>query len=168
MHVSKLSTEEVHSRLRELPTWALHDGKLHREYKFGGFAEAFGFMSTCALLAQKQDHHPEWFNAFDRVVVDLTTDDAGGISALDFALAAEMERAAHTDGSSTEPARLEGEGSYAGTRAYDEGVARSIASGKTDALAQAAREAVDGPEGPSLRAAERVGKAGKPRSAGGR
>ena len=43
-------------------------------------------MSTCAVVAQKHDHHPEWFNAFDRVVVDLTTDDAGGVSALDFAL----------------------------------------------------------------------------------
>jgi 4a-hydroxytetrahydrobiopterin dehydratase len=94
MKVSKLSEEEVKAQLHELPGWALRDGKLHREYKFGGFAEAFGFMSTCALVAQKQDHHPEWSNVFDRVVVDLTTDDAGGISALDFALAAEMEKAA--------------------------------------------------------------------------
>jgi 4a-hydroxytetrahydrobiopterin dehydratase len=51
-------------------------------------------MTTCALVAQKQDHHPEWFNVFNRVVVDLTTHDAGGISALDFALATEMEKAA--------------------------------------------------------------------------
>jgi 4a-hydroxytetrahydrobiopterin dehydratase len=94
MTVNKLSQEEVKARLRDLPGWALREGKLHREYKFGGFAEAFGFMSTCALVAQKQDHHPEWFNVFDRVVVDLTTDDAGGISALDFALAVEMEKAA--------------------------------------------------------------------------
>jgi 4a-hydroxytetrahydrobiopterin dehydratase len=50
-------------------------------------------MSTCALVAQKLDHHPEWSNVFDRVVVDLTTRDAGGISALHFALAAEMEKA---------------------------------------------------------------------------
>ena len=147
----------------------LQDGKLHREYKFDGFAEAFAFMSTCAAIAQKQDHHPEWFNAFDRVVVDLTTDDAGGVSALDFALAAEMEKAAHAGGMAKESAEttgeataLEGEGSYTGTRAYDAGVARSIASGKTDALAQAARQALDGPEAASLREAERVGKAGKP------
>jgi 4a-hydroxytetrahydrobiopterin dehydratase len=84
----------VKTRLHDLPGWALREGKLHREYKFGGFAEAFGFMSTCALVEQKQDHHPEWFNVFNRVVVDLTTDDAGGISALDFALALEMEKAA--------------------------------------------------------------------------
>jgi 4a-hydroxytetrahydrobiopterin dehydratase len=94
MKVSKLSDEEVKAQLHELPGWMLCDGKLHREYKFGGFAEAFGFMSTCALVAQKQDHHPEWSNVFDRVVVDLTTDDAGGVSALDFALAIEMEKAA--------------------------------------------------------------------------
>jgi 4a-hydroxytetrahydrobiopterin dehydratase len=95
MKVLKLSDEEVKARLHTLPRWTLSNGKLHREYKFGGFAQAFGFMSTCALVAQKQDHHPEWFNVFDRVVVDLTTDDAGGVSALDFALAAEMEKAAH-------------------------------------------------------------------------
>jgi 4a-hydroxytetrahydrobiopterin dehydratase len=94
MKVSKLSDKEVTTQLQELPRWTLDAGKLHREYKFGGFAEAFGFMSTCALLAQKQDHHPEWSNVFDRVVVDLTTDDAGGISALDFALATAMEKAA--------------------------------------------------------------------------
>jgi 4a-hydroxytetrahydrobiopterin dehydratase len=66
----------------------------HREYEFGDFSEAFGFMARCALVAQKQDHHPEWSNVFNRVVVDLTTDDAGGISALDFALAKAMEKAA--------------------------------------------------------------------------
>jgi 4a-hydroxytetrahydrobiopterin dehydratase len=101
MKVHRLSHEEVETRLRDIPGWALRDGKLHREYKFGGFAEAFGFMSTCALVAQKQDHHPEWLNVFDRVVVDLTTDDAGGISALDFALAIEMEKAASPSGGRT-------------------------------------------------------------------
>jgi 4a-hydroxytetrahydrobiopterin dehydratase len=94
MNVPRLSDAEVKVRLHELPDWALTNGKLHREYKFRGFAEAIGFMSTCAVVAQKQDHHPEWFNVFNRVVVNLTTDDAGGISALDFALAAEMEKAA--------------------------------------------------------------------------
>jgi 4a-hydroxytetrahydrobiopterin dehydratase len=80
--------EDVRARLHKPPGWALEDGKLHRDSKFGGFAEAFGFMSTCALVAQKLEHHREWFNVFDRVVVDLTMHDADGISALDFALAA--------------------------------------------------------------------------------
>jgi len=103
MKVTKLSDKEVQTQLHELRGWALRDGKLHREYKFGGFAEAFGFMATCALVAQKQDHHPEWSNVFDRVVVDLTTDDAGGISTLDFALAAEMEKAAGSVRGGTTP-----------------------------------------------------------------
>jgi 4a-hydroxytetrahydrobiopterin dehydratase len=94
MKIAKLSDKDVTARLHELPGWTLAAGKLHREYKFGGFAEAFGFMSTCALVAQKKDHHPEWSNVFDRVVVDLATHDAGGITALDFALATEMEAAA--------------------------------------------------------------------------
>jgi 4a-hydroxytetrahydrobiopterin dehydratase len=93
MKVPKLTDCEVKVGLRGLPGWVLKNEKLHREYKFGDFSEAFGFMVTCALVAQKQDHHPEWFNVFDRVVVDLTTHDAGGISTLDFALATEMERA---------------------------------------------------------------------------
>ncbi len=92
MKIPKLSDEDVKARLDRLPGWALEDGKLRREYKFGDFAEAFGFMSTCALVAQKQDHHLEWFNVFDRVIVDLTTHDAGGISALDFALAGRWKR----------------------------------------------------------------------------
>jgi 4a-hydroxytetrahydrobiopterin dehydratase len=94
MKIPKLTDGEVKAALQNLPGWSLHDGKLHREYKFGDFSEAFGFMSNCALVAQRQDHHPEWFNVFNRVVVDLTTHDAGGISALDFALATEMEKAA--------------------------------------------------------------------------
>lgn len=94
MKVIKLTDGEVKVGLRGLPGWALHNGKLHREYNFDDFSEAFGFMATCALVAQKQDHHPEWSNVYNRVVVDLTTHDAGGISELDFALATEMERVA--------------------------------------------------------------------------
>jgi 4a-hydroxytetrahydrobiopterin dehydratase len=94
MKTFKLNDSAVKAGLQALPGWALHDGKLHREYKFGDFSEAFGFMTRCALVAQAQDHHPEWSNVFDRVVVDLTTHDAGGISTLDFALATEMEKAA--------------------------------------------------------------------------
>jgi 4a-hydroxytetrahydrobiopterin dehydratase len=94
MKIARLTDGEVKARLQTLHGWSLRDGKLHREYEFGDFSRAFGFMATCALVAQKQDHHPEWFNAFNRVVVDLTTHDAGGVSALDFALATEMEETA--------------------------------------------------------------------------
>src|SRR5580704_10704098 len=98
MKIARLTDGQIKVGLQKLSAWVLRDGKLHREYKFGDFAEAFGFMARCALVAQKQDHHPEWFNVFNRVVVDLTTHDAGGVSARDLALAAAMEAAAGSHG----------------------------------------------------------------------
>lgn len=94
MATPRLSPDEITARLAQLPAWTLAAGKLHREYRFATFVDAFGFMARCALVAEKRDHHPEWFNVYNRVVVDLTTHDAGGISAKDFDLAAEMERLA--------------------------------------------------------------------------
>jgi 4a-hydroxytetrahydrobiopterin dehydratase len=91
MATPKLGTDEITQRLAKLPDWTLANGKLHREYKFANFVEAFGFMASCALIAEKMDHHPEWFNVYNKVVVDLTTHDAGGISAKDFALAEAMD-----------------------------------------------------------------------------
>lgn len=90
MSVRKLSDEEIEARLSSVPGWSLVGGKLHRELVFADFAEAFGFMAACALVAEKSDHHPEWSNVWNKVVVDLTTHDAGGISERDFALAAAM------------------------------------------------------------------------------
>lgn len=98
MKIPMLTDAEVRAGLQRLPGWTVLNGKLHREYKFGDFSEAFGFMASCAFVAQKQDHHPEWFNVFNRVVVDLTTHDVGGISSLDFALAMEMDKAAQRPG----------------------------------------------------------------------
>lgn len=74
--------------------WAIVDGKLHREFQFRDFVTAFGFMSQVALVAERTDHHPEWFNVYRTVRVDLTTHDAGGISTRDFELAAAMDRIA--------------------------------------------------------------------------
>ena len=91
---AKLSESEITGALSKLPDWKLADGKLHREYQFADFVGAFGFMSSVALVAQAMDHHPEWFNVWSKVVVDLTTHDAGGISERDFKLAAEMEKLA--------------------------------------------------------------------------
>ena len=90
----KLDDEELAKRLTQLPGWALQGGKLHREYKFGDFVEAFGFMAGAALVAERMNHHPEWFNVWNTVRVDLTTHDAGGITARDFELAAAMEHLA--------------------------------------------------------------------------
>ena len=87
----KLSDSEIGNRLASLPGWTLKDGKLHREYKFADFVTAFSFMTRVALVAEKRDHHPEWFNVYNKVVVDLTTHDAGGISDKDVELAKAME-----------------------------------------------------------------------------
>jgi len=89
---TKLDDAEVERRLRGLPQWALRDGKLHREYRFADFVGAFGFMASCALAAEASNHHPEWFNVYGTVRVDLVTHDAGGITERDFALAGRMEQ----------------------------------------------------------------------------
>src|SRR5438128_12082530 len=70
-----------------MPGWTLAGGKLHREYKFADFVHAFGFMATSAIAIEKMNHHPEWFNVYNKVIVDLSTHDAGGISAKDVELA---------------------------------------------------------------------------------
>jgi 4a-hydroxytetrahydrobiopterin dehydratase len=87
----RMSEAEIKTALADLPEWSLKDGKLHREYAFSDFIHAFGFMATAAMGIEKMNHHPEWFNVYHRVVVDLTTHDAGGISAKDFALAMMLE-----------------------------------------------------------------------------
>lgn len=73
--------------------WALVEGRdaLARSYRFADFSQAFGFMARAALVAEKLDHHPEWFNVYNRVDVVLTTHDAGGLSDLDLALARAMD-----------------------------------------------------------------------------
>jgi 4a-hydroxytetrahydrobiopterin dehydratase len=89
-----LAPAEIESRLSTLGDWSLAGGKLHREFKFRDFAEAFAFMSEIAIRAEKMDHHPEWSNVYNRVAVDLVTHDADGLTELDFELAAFMDRAA--------------------------------------------------------------------------
>ena len=85
--MQKLSDAEVDSALQDLTGWSIAQGKLHREYQFADFIHAFGFMSTAALGIEKMGHHPEWFNVYNRVKVDLTTHDAGGITSKDIELA---------------------------------------------------------------------------------
>lgn len=85
--MAKLSPTELEVALSTLDGWSVVDNKLHREYRFPDFVHAFGFMATSALAIEKLDHHPEWFNVYNRVTVDLTTHDAGGITGKDLALA---------------------------------------------------------------------------------
>jgi 4a-hydroxytetrahydrobiopterin dehydratase len=85
--MQKLSESDLQTALAQLPGWQIDQGKLHREYKFPDFIHAFGFMSTAALAIEKMGHHPEWFNVYNRVTVDLTTHDAQGITQKDLELA---------------------------------------------------------------------------------
>jgi 4a-hydroxytetrahydrobiopterin dehydratase len=87
MSAPRLSEAELNSALSQLQGWSLKDGKLHRQYQFGSFVEAFGFMSSLALVAESMGHHPEWFNVYNRVAIDLTTHDSGGITQKDVDLA---------------------------------------------------------------------------------
>lgn len=96
MAVAKATDQEIQAALAELDAWSLQEGKLHREYTFKDFVQAFGFMAQVALVAERAAHHPEWFNVYGKVVVDLTTHEAGGISHKDFDLARQMEKLATT------------------------------------------------------------------------
>jgi len=87
----RLTAAEIESALRDLPGWQVVDGKLHREYRFQSFVEAFGFMASVALVAERMEHHPEWFNVYHTVKIDLVTHDVGGISLNDVELARRME-----------------------------------------------------------------------------
>jgi len=90
---TKLSDTEIQSRLGALPDWKVDQGKLFREFRFADFKQAFAFMTRVAAVADQMDHHPEWFNVFNKVRVHLGTHDAGGITDLDFKLASAMDAA---------------------------------------------------------------------------
>lgn len=92
--MQKLSEAEIESALKQLPGWSLAQGKLHREFKFPDFVHAFGFMATAAIAIEKRNHHPEWFNVYNRVEVILATHDADGVTELDVTLAQIMDAAA--------------------------------------------------------------------------
>jgi len=89
--MKKMKKAEITALLTGLAGWSVQDGKLHREYKFADFPHAFGMMATAAPAIEKMNHHPEWSNVYNRVTVDLTTHDAGGITQKDFELAMLLE-----------------------------------------------------------------------------
>lgn len=87
-----LTNSALSSAMEELPRWSIEDGgnAIVRNYRFKNFSAAFGFMTRCALMAEKLDHHPEWSNVYNRVEVRLTTHDSGGVTELDIKLAMAM------------------------------------------------------------------------------
>jgi 4a-hydroxytetrahydrobiopterin dehydratase len=90
----KLTDEEVKLALSRLAGWQMVAGKLHREYKFKDFVTAWGFMTSAALVIQQMNHHPEWFNVYHTVRIDLVTHDAKGITKRDVELASQLEELA--------------------------------------------------------------------------
>jgi len=91
MALEKLDDEQIATHLAALDGWSLENGKIHKEFQFADFIEAFGFMSRVALAAESMNHHPEWFNVWNRVTIDLNTHDVVRLSALDFELAAKID-----------------------------------------------------------------------------
>ena len=89
--IDKATDEEIQGFIGQFSSWSIENNKLHCEYVFGSFVQAFGFMTEVALIAERTDHHPEWFNVYKKVVVDLATHEAGGITKRDFNLAKSME-----------------------------------------------------------------------------
>lgn len=83
----KLSELEITEELKKLEGWVIKDNKLHKEIQFESFNQAFGFMTRAAMEIEKMNHHPEWFNVYNRITIDLTTHDAGGITNNDVNLA---------------------------------------------------------------------------------
>lgn len=83
----KLNPTELESVVSSLPGWSVQTGRLHREFKFKTFIEAFGFMTEVALIAESKNHHPEWSNVYNRVKVELTTHESGGVTERDVDLA---------------------------------------------------------------------------------
>lgn len=94
MTIPRLSEAEIAALLAELPDWTPRADRraISRTFRFRDFSEAFAFMTRAALLAEQQDHHPEWSNVYNRVEITLTTHDCGGLSARDAKMARAIEK----------------------------------------------------------------------------
>lgn len=83
----RLSQTDIDKHLEDLSGWSVINEKLHKEFEFESFNQAFGFMTRAAMEIEKMNHHPEWFNVYNRITIELTTHDAGGITKNDIDLA---------------------------------------------------------------------------------
>ena len=91
MPVEPLDAAQKSALRTTLPNWVVNGDRLHRDLQFKSFVEAFGFMAQVALLAESKNHHPNWSNVYNRVSIDLTTHDVGGLSSLDVELASAID-----------------------------------------------------------------------------
>ena len=101
--MTPLNTQMIQALVAELPDWKVdrERGAISRTYQFQDFAAAFGFMAQMAIFSEKVNHHPEWFNVYNRVEVTLTTHDVNGLSTLD------MDWARKADGTFAQLGRQE-------------------------------------------------------------
>jgi len=83
----KLTQDQINAELKNLEGWSIKGEKLHKEFQFSDFNEAFAFMTKAAVECEKMNHHPEWFNVYNRIAIDLMTHDVGGITQNDVNLA---------------------------------------------------------------------------------
>ena len=95
MSLTKANDEQIERFLSDATDWKKNDGKLRCELSFIDFAQAFGFMSEVAIVAERINHHPEWFNVYKKVIIELTTHEVQGISERDFALAYSIDKIAN-------------------------------------------------------------------------
>ena len=89
--MEKLTDAQIADHMKSLPGWELGDDRIKKAFRFKDFVEAFGWMSSVALVAERMNHHPEWRNVWATVEVELSTHDAGGLTELDMQLAAAMD-----------------------------------------------------------------------------
>ncbi len=92
MSKGKLSKQEFKAGLRKLDGWNVVKGNLHHEFEFQDFTQAFAFMQRVALAADKMNHHPNWSNAYNKVIIDLSAHSAGGLTKDDFELARKIQK----------------------------------------------------------------------------
>lgn len=92
----KLPEKEMQEQVAGLDGWNVVNGKVSKTFEFDDFVQAFGFMTRVAMEAEKMNHHPEWFNVYNKVKIDLVTHDVGGISNYDIKLAKTIDRLANS------------------------------------------------------------------------
>ena len=90
--ISLITKNELNYFIEKNPSWIQYNQTIKKEFKFNNFIEAFGFMTKVAFLSEKMDHHPNWQNTYNKVIIELTTHDLGGITSKDIKLAGDIDK----------------------------------------------------------------------------